>query len=121
MGEAGCRTVANTFNRLHKNTSIGKTFVAEVIKRNQYQLSCIKREVRNNPPKTTAINAVWGLDLTFNTDQQSKLNNILGIMDHGSRLVVSLITVINKRSWTILGHVCLAIGQYGKPKAIREQ
>jgi putative transposase len=28
-------------------------------------------------------------------------------------------TVINKKSWTLLGHVCLAIGRYGKPKAIR--
>ena len=119
MGKAGCRSIAITFNRLHQNTSIGKTFVAEAIKRNQYQLSCIKRDIRSRAPCTVSINAVWGLDLTFKTDQQDKLNNLLGIIDHGSRLAISLTTVINKRSWTILGHLCLAIGKYGKPKALR--
>ena len=119
MGKAGCRAVANTFNRQHKNTSIGKTFVAEAIKHNQYQLSCIKRDIRNLTPRALSINAVWGLDLTFKTDQEDKLNNILGIIDHGSRLAISLTTTINKRSWTVLGHLCLAIGKYGKPQAIR--
>jgi putative transposase len=119
MSKAGCRAVAHTFNRLHPNTSIGKTFVAETIKRNQYQLSCIKRDMRNQMPRTVSINAVWGLDLSFKTDQQDKLNTILGIIDHGSRLAISLTTVINKRSWTVLGHLCLAIGKYGKPQAIR--
>lgn len=119
MGKAGCRTIAVAFNRLHQNTSIGKTFVAEAIKRNQYQLNCIKRDIRSRAPRTVSINAVWGLDLTFKTDQQHRLNNILGIIDHGSRLAINLSTVINKRSWTILGHLCLAIGKYGKPKAIR--
>ncbi len=119
MGKAGCRAITNTFNRLHKNTIIGKTFVAETIKRNQYQLSCIKRGMRARAPSAISINAVWGLDLSFKTDQQDKLNNILGIIDHGSRLAISLTTVINKRSWTVLGHLCLAIGKYGKPKAIR--
>ena len=119
MGKAGCRAVAYTFNRLHKNTRVGKTFVAEAIKHNQYQLSCIKRYIHSSAPCTVSINAVWGLDLSFKTDQNNKLNNILGIIDHGSRLAISLTTVINKRSWTILGHLCLAIGKYGKPKAIR--
>ena len=119
LGKAGCRTIAYTFNRLHKNTRVGKTFVAEAIKHNQYQLSCIKRDIHNSAPCTVSINAVWGLDLSFKTDQHNKLNNILGVIDHGSRLAVSLTTVINKRSWTILGHLCLAIGKYGKPKAIR--
>ena len=119
MGKTGCRTVANTFNRLHQNTSIGKTFVADTIKRNQYQLSCIRRDIRSHAPHSVSISAVWGLDLSFKTGQHDKLNNILGIIDHGSRLAISLTTVINKRSWTILGHLCLAIGKYGKPKTIR--
>ena len=119
MGKSGCRSIAITFNRLHQNTRVGKTFVAEAIKHNQYQLSCIKRDIRSRAPCTVSINAVWGLDLTFKTDQQDKLSNILGIIDHGSRLAISLTTLINKRSWTVLGHLCLAIGKYGKPKAIR--
>ena len=27
--------------------------------------------------------------------------------------------LVNKSSWTLLGHLCLAIGRYGKPQAIR--
>ena len=119
MGKAGCRSIAHTFNRLHKNTRVGKTFVAEAIKHNQYQLSCIKRYIHSRTPCTVSINAVWGLDLSFKIDQHDKLNNILGIIDYGSRLAICLTTVLNKRLWTILGHLCLAIGKYGKPKAIR--
>ncbi|RRD41665.1 transposase [Comamonadaceae bacterium OH3737_COT-264] len=43
----------------------------------------------------------------------------LGILDHGSRLCVRLTTLVNKRSWTLLGHLRLAIGQHGKPRAVR--
>ncbi len=28
-------------------------------------------------------------------------------------------TIANKNSWTLLGQLCLAIGQHGKPKAVR--
>lgn len=43
----------------------------------------------------------------------------LGIIDHGSRLVTYLRTLVNKRSWTLLGHLCLAMGRHGKPGHIR--
>lgn len=120
MGKAGCRTVAVTFNRLHgRQVTIGKTYVAETIQHNQYQLACLKREIRSRKPYPATVNAVWGLDLTFKTDNATKLHSILGIIDHGSRLVVCLTTLLNKRSWTLLGHLCLAIGRYGKPNAVR--
>lgn len=120
MGKAGCRTVATTFNRLHgTQLCVGKTYVADTIKQNQYQLASLIREVRRKQPRPVNINATWGLDLTFKTDQSVKLHAILGIIDHGSRLAICLTTLVNKRSWTLLGHLCLAIGQYGKPSALR--
>lgn len=27
--------------------------------------------------------------------------------------------MVNKRTWTLIGHLCLAIGQHGKPSAVR--
>lgn len=44
---------------------------------------------------------------------------VFGVIDHGSRICSQLAAVANKRSWTLIGHLCLAIGQYGKPRAIR--
>ncbi len=123
IGKAGCRSVAITFNRLHGHggghASMGKSFVAQAIKRHQYQLACLRREIRNTPPFPVKVNAAWGLDLTFKADQLKQVHGILGMVDHGSRLVLCLTTLLNKRAWTLLGHLCLAIGKYGKPNAIR--
>ena len=42
MGTQGCRSIAITFNKLqrHRSTTVGKTFVAECLKANQYALAC---------------------------------------------------------------------------------
>jgi putative transposase len=130
--KTGCRAVAITFNRLHgPQATVGKTYVSDVIKNNQYRLVCLIRDIRNKSPASVEVNAIWAMDLTFHTATSGetnmhkclKKNNatlpILGILDHGSRLVVHLGSVINKRSWTLLGHLCLAIGRYGKPSAVR--
>lgn len=120
MGKAGCRKVAITFNRLHgERGTVSKSTVAHIVKHHQYQLECLIREIRNKQPHPAKVNATWGLDLTFKSDNCAKLHSIFGIIDHGSRLVVCLTTLINKRSWTLLGHLCLAIGCYGKPSALR--
>ncbi|MFC7422023.1 integrase core domain-containing protein [Iodobacter arcticus] len=120
MGDAGVRKIAATFNRLHgARISIGKTFVADVLISHQYELTCAKRNIHNKPPTPYRVNAVWALDLTFYTDATKNMHTVLGVIDHGSRLVTSLKVIINKRAWTILGHLCLAMGQHGRPKAIR--
>ena len=122
MGCQGCRKLADTFNNLHAAKSactVGKTFVAECIKANQYSLACLRQEMRNTLPRPVAVNAVWAVDLTFYTDACGRQHMALGILDHGSRLITCLQTLVNKRSWTILGYLCLAIGKHGKPKRIR--
>lgn len=121
MGRSGCRRIADTFNRLHSQRciSVGKTFVAECIKANQYALACLRLEMRRQLPRPVAINAVWAMDLTFYTDAGGRQQMALGILDHGSRLVTCLHTLANKRSWTLLGYLCLAIGKHGKPGRIR--
>ncbi len=122
MWTKGCRKIADTFNNLHgadPACTVGKTFVSECLKANQYALSCLRKEMRNRRPRPVPINAVWAMDLTFYTDASGKRQMALGILDHGSRLVTCLHTLVNKRSWTLLGYLCLAIGKYGKPSRIR--
>ena len=122
MGCKGCRKIADTFNALHAAKSactVGKTFVAECLRANQYALACLRQEMRNKQPRPVAINAVWTMDLTFYTDASGRQQMALGILDHGSRLVTCLQTLVNKGSWTILGYLCLAIGKHGKPTRIR--
>jgi len=121
LGSQGYRKIADTFNRLHsqRGTSVGKTFVADCLKANQYALACLRQEMRKRLPRSVPINAVWAMDLTFYTDTMGRQQMALGILDHGSRLVTCLSTLANKRSWTLLGHLCLAIGRYGKPRRIR--
>jgi putative transposase len=99
--------------------TVGKTFVSETLKTNHYRLACLMRDIRNKQPVAAKVNAVWAIDVTFVTDASGKTIPVLGLIDHGSRLVVCLHTLLNKRSWTLLGHLCLAIGQYGKPKSVR--
>jgi transposase InsO family protein len=43
----------------------------------------------------------------------------LGIIDHGSRMVLYLKVLPRKCTWMLLAHVCLAIAKYGVPYAAR--
>ena len=122
MWKQGCRKIADTFNKLHGAESactVGKTFVSKCLKANQYALACLRKEMRNKLPRPVPVNAIWAMDLTFYTDASGKQQMALGIIDHGSRLVTCLQTLVNKRSWTLLGYLCLAIGKHGKPSRIR--
>lgn len=59
------------------------------------------------------------MDLTFQTDDSGNVHPMLGLLDHGSRLLLRLSRVTNRGAWTLLGHLCLAIGRHGKPRAVR--
>lgn len=120
MQKQGCGKVADAFNQKHGPTcTVSKSLVSEVLKRNQYALWCLQREIKNKKPTPCAVNAVWAMDLTFQVDAQHQQQTVLGIIDHGSRALLCLQTLASKSSWMLLGQLCLAIGRYGKPKAVR--
>ena len=122
MWSKGCRKIADNFNDQHAaltGCTVGKTFVSNCLRANQYALACLRKEMRNRLPRPVPINTIWAMDLTFYTDASGKQQMALGIIDHGSRLVTCLQTLVNKRSWKLLGYLCLAIGRYGKPSRIR--
>lgn len=62
---------------------------------------------------------MWALDFTFQTDTHGNTHAAVGLIDHGSRLLLGLRRIGHRSAWTVLGHLCLAIGQYGKPRAVR--
>ena len=70
MPQAGCRTISLTFNRLHaakskQPMSIGKTYIAEVLKRGQMEVMQARRQMRRRKPRATERNRIWALDLTY--------------------------------------------------------
>ena len=57
--------------------------------------------------------------MTGKTDSMGKLHMIFGAIDHGTRHIVSLRVLTNKSFSILRGHLCMAIGRHGKPRAIR--
>ena len=119
MHRAGCRAVANTFNRLHPGVSVGKTFVAELIASHQQEIADLRRQIRSAKPRTVQVNDTWAMDMTFLTDDHKTPHAAIGIMDHGSRLALRLQVLTRRCSWSMQGHLCLAIAQHGKPRKLR--
>ena len=121
MPNASGYTIAYTFNRLHKkrsNMTVGKSYVYEVLKKQQYAILIKQKKIKLKQPPPYLNNQLWQLDLTqVQAEQQNKL--ILGIIDAGSRACLSLQTIPNKLSITLLKSLLDTIEKYGKPKAIR--
>lgn len=82
MPQAGCRCVARTFNRLHPDASVGKTFVAQLIAHHQHHIADLRRQIRSAQPRVVAVNHTWAMDLSFCTDEQQRTHAAVGILDH---------------------------------------
>lgn len=126
MPEAGCRAIALDFNRrfarhkeIRRRMTMGKSFVANTIRRHCYEIEILRRRIKHRVPSTLPRNLVWAMDLTGKMDAAGNMHMIFGLLDHGSRGLLDLTALPDKRSWTLLGHLFLAIGKYGKPRALR--
>ncbi|WP_152227177.1 integrase core domain-containing protein [Pseudomonas sp. SCB32] len=122
MPKAGCRQLTDTFNRLHarrRQMTVSKSFVAYTLCREQYAIECRRRALRRREPYSPERNAVWALDMTGKQDVHGEQHAIFGLIDHGTRRLLRLENLTNKNAWTLLGHLFLAIGRYGRPAAIR--
>jgi hypothetical protein len=114
-----CRGVAEVFNRRHgPAVVIGKSWVSELCRAHPRLLAELVRERKRQPPRDLAVNAEWALDMTVvKTGRQRQ--TVLGLIDHGSRRLLALKTLPRKCTWTLLGHLCLAIAEHGKPRSVR--
>lgn len=98
---------------------MGKSFVADTIRRHHYEIEILRRRIKHRLPPPTPSNLTWAMDLTGKADAAGQVHSILGLLDHGSRALLTLAALPDKCSWTLLGHLCLAIGKYGKPHGLR--
>jgi transposase InsO family protein len=122
MAEAGCRKIAYTFNRRFsqsKQMTVSKTYVNEIIRKHNYEIQILKKKIKNTKPKSVPHNLIWGMDFTGKTDNQGNFHNILGIIEHKTRLSLSLTTLKDKTAITILRFLLDAVEQYGKPRVLR--
>lgn len=122
MPYAGCRSIGDVFNRLHAarhGVTVSKTWVNGLVRTHRYEIEVLRRGLKHRKPHPVPRNQVWGLDLTGKQDLNGDVQPILGIVDHGTRRALALGAPSNKSTWTLLGHLFLAIGKYGKPRSVR--
>ena len=117
-----CRDLANKFNRRNvgKEMSVCKSTVHKLLRDKAHAVLLARREMRNKPPYPCAANNTWSVDMTGRADTVGNVHTMLGILvDHGSRRALLLQAITSKTSWQLLAWLCLAIDQFGKPKAVR--
>jgi transposase InsO family protein len=122
MPDAGCRAIADLFNRRFEAAAgmrVSKSFVAYTLRRERYTIAQCRKAIRRRQAKAGRRNLVWGLDLTGKQDDGGTTHAILGLIDHGTRRLLRLSCLAPASSRTVLWHLLLAIARYGKPVAIR--
>lgn len=118
--DASCRTIADRFNRDHveQGWSVGKTYVAKFLRDFRQWRASPKRH-SHTIDTAGAVNRVWAIDLTEHRIEPRTRQPLLGILDHGSRRMLTLDALRERTAITILRLLLDAIEYYGKPKAIR--
>jgi transposase InsO family protein len=122
MADAGCRRIADTFNRLHAARhamTVSKPWVAAAVRKHRIEIEERRREWKRRIPSPMPVNRVWGMDLTGKADLGGRVHPILGIVDHGSRFTVGLQALPDKATIAILRALLDAIERFGKPRAVR--
>jgi putative transposase len=116
MPTSGCRKIADTFNHRHRRqgVTIGKSFVADKLKRHGHRLEEVRRKVRNRRPATAPRNRIWALDLTF-VDQVP----LLGIIDHGTRACLKLVELRDRSTAGVVNEIRATVAKFGKPAKLR--
>ncbi len=122
MPEAGCRRIADSFNRrfaARRRMTVGKTFVSEFLREHRYEVEVLRRQIKNARPRPVPKNLLWALDLTGKATLEGKTRIVLGILEHASRAALWLEALETKSSWTLTSKLSAAIRRYGKPQAVR--
>jgi len=124
MPDVGCRKITDHFNAIFENhhkfpMTVGKTFVAMVIKKHLQEIAQLRKNFKHRIPNALPNNIIWATDFTCVTDEQQQQNMILGIIDHGSRACLHLTPIEDKSSIRLLRTLLDCIELYGKPKYLR--
>ena len=88
MPDAGCRRLADVFNRcfaVTRKMTVSKSYVAYTLMQQRYAIEMERQRMHRKKPFNPAKNKVWGIDLTGKQDTQGQIDSILGLIDHGTR------------------------------------
>jgi transposase InsO family protein len=99
--------------------TVGKSYVNEVVRKHKHEIQVLRRRIKHKRPWPVPHNLIWAVDLTGKSDASGRLHNILGIVEHQSRACLTLASLADKASITLLGYLIAAIKRYGKPQCIR--
>jgi putative transposase len=122
MPHAGCRSIADTFNRrfaARRRMTVGKTFVFQFLRERRYDIEMLRRRIKNARPRPVPKNLVWALDLTGKSTLDGSTRMVLGILEHASRAALWLEALPSKSSWMLILKLLAAIKRYGKPRMVR--
>lgn len=116
LANYGCRKIAIEFNKkyAHKKITVSKSYVYNIIKANNYEIIKQRKELKNRVPRPIPKNLIWSMDLTTIKQKQ-----VFGLIDNGSRALLSLEHIKNKSTITIIRLILNAIELYEKPKIIK--
>lgn len=120
LPDHGCRKIAQVFNHLHRRRgeTVGKTFVANVLRRHGHEVLRLRRKLKHRLPRTVARNVLWALDLTSLPDPHGS-RTVLGVLDHGSRACLVLRELRSRSAITLLRALLDAIERFGRPRVLR--
>lgn len=99
--------------------TVGKTFVAGVLRDSAEGVLRLRRELRRRRPRRMARNVLWGLDWTYVPGLEGEPQPVLGVIDHGSRACLELRTVESKKTLALLRDLLDLFACFGTPKALR--
>ena len=119
---AGCRAISDIFNRrfaAKSRMTVGKTFVAELIRQHRYEIEVVRKDIRRARPRSVPKNLVWALDLTGKATLDGRTRIVLGVLEHASRAALWLEALETKSSWILISKLIAAIRRYGKSQAVR--
>ncbi|MEO8197861.1 MAG: integrase core domain-containing protein [Thermoanaerobaculia bacterium] len=114
------RKIADTFNYLyaHRGQTVGKTCVAELVKKHHEEILRLRQQLKHRKPRKVQKNLIWALDLTFLPGPQGP-RPVFGLVDHGTRVCLSLTALRDRSAIGILRHLLDALERFGKPAILR--
>ena len=99
--------------------TVGKTYVAGVIRTSQLEIVRKRRLLKHRRPWPVPRNHTWGLDATYLSDDSGTGRRLLGVLDHGTRACLALASVRDHSTIASLRLLFNLFEQYGKPQRIR--
>lgn len=117
----GCRVIAEVFNRqfADRRVSVSKSYVAQMLRRHHSDIAYLRQTLKHRVPPEGPANRTWAMDLTGKAQCDGVQRLILGVLDHGSRALLTLDDLADKRSLTILRALIALFRRYGIPRRIR--